>query len=154
MLMKTLARIGIVLALLLAASGCSVEGLKAWYAASGTDPAQFTEAELQSQAEAITAYKFAQLDLHKFDWVLNDDQLYRLRWCESSDNYQAVSPGGAYRGAYQFSQSTWNWVAGQHFPGHVGEDPRWAAPEVQDAMARALWSMQGPAPWPVCGYRV
>lgn len=154
MLMKTLARIGIVLALFLAASGCSVEGLKAWYAASGTDPAQFTEAQLHSQAEAITAYKFAQLELHKFDWVLNDDQLYRLRWCESSDNYQAVSPGGTYRGAYQFSQSTWNWVAGQHFPSHVGEDPRFAAPEVQDAMTRALWSMQGPAPWPVCGYRV
>ena len=152
--MKLLARIGLVLALLLVASSCSVEGLKEWYLASGQDPARYSEAELQAQAEAITAYKFEQLDLHKFDWVLNDDQLYRLRLCESTDNYQAVSPGGTYRGAYQFSQGTWNWVAGMHFPGHVGEDPRWAAPEVQDAMVRALWSMQGPAPWPVCGYRV
>jgi hypothetical protein len=152
--MKLLARLGLVLALFLVASSCSVEGLKEWYRQSGVDPAQYSEAELQAQAEAITAYKFDQLDLHKFDWVLNDDQLYRLRWCESTDNYQAVSPGGAYRGAYQFSQSTWNWVADMHFPNHAGEDPRWAAPEVQDAMVRALWSMQGPAPWPVCGYRV
>jgi hypothetical protein len=152
--MKLLARIGLVLALLLVASSCSVEQLKEWYRMTGVDPAQYSEAELHSQAEAITAYQLDQLDLHKFDWVLDDDQLYRLRWCESTDNYQAVSSGGTYRGAYQFSQGTWNWIAGMHFPNHVGEDPRWAPPEVQDAMARALWSMQGPAPWPVCGYRV
>ena len=32
--------------------------------------------------------------------VLTDDELLRLRMCESTDNYQAVSPSGTYRGAY------------------------------------------------------
>ena len=119
--------------------------LKDWYRQTGVDPAQYSEAELQAQAEAITRTSSNNFDLHKFDWVLNDDQLYRLRVCESTDNYEAVSPGGAYCGAYQFSQGTWNWIAGTHFLSHVG-DPRWAPPEVQDAMARPLWSMQGPRP--------
>jgi hypothetical protein len=152
--MKLIARIGLVLALFLVAASCSVDQLKQHYWSQGIDPGQYSEADLQIQADAITAYMFEQADLHKFDWVLSDGQLFNLRWCESTDNYQAVSAGGTYRGAYQFSQSTWNWVAGTHHPKYVGEDPRWAAPEVQDAMTRALWYMQGPAPWPVCGYRV
>jgi len=152
--MKLLARTGLVLALFVGASACSVDQLKEYYRSTGTDPAQFTDAELQAQADAITGYQFEQAELRKFEWVLSGDQLFRLRWCESTDNYQAVSAGGTYRGAYQFSQSTWNWVAGTHHPKYHGQDPRWAAPEVQDAMARALWYMMGPSPWPVCGYRV
>jgi hypothetical protein len=86
--------------------------------------------------------------------VLTDDELLRLRMCESTDNYQAVSPSGTYRGAYQFDQPTWNGVAERHFPWLVGMDPvdvnRWW----QDAMTRALWSERGRQPWPVCGKRV
>jgi len=55
--------------------------------------------------------------------VLTDDELLRLRMCESTDNYQAVSPSGTYRGAYQFDQPTWNGVAERHFPWLVGMDP-------------------------------
>jgi hypothetical protein len=152
--MKLIARLGIALALFVGATACSVEELKEWYRATGTDPAQFSDADLRAKAEAITVYKLEQLDLHKFDWVLSDEQLFRLRWCESTDNYQAVSPGGTYRGAYQFSQRTWNWVASTHHPRFHGQDPRWADPSVQDAMTRALWLMMGRSPWPVCGYRV
>lgn len=74
-----------------------------------------------------------------------------LRQCESSGNYSIVSANGRYRGAYQFSQATWDWVAGMDRPGLVGVDPAAATPADQDAMALALWSRQGWRPWPICG---
>ena len=86
--------------------------------------------------------------------VLDADQLGRLRMCESTDNYRAISPSGLYRGAYQFDQPTWNDVAGRHYPWLVGVDPIDAEFYWQDAMARALWSERGSQPWPVCGRRV
>ena len=86
--------------------------------------------------------------------VLTNAELARLRACESNDTYTIVSSSGAYRGAYQFSRSTWNAVAGRHFPWLVGRDPATVEPWWQDAMARALWSERGPQPWPICGKRV
>jgi hypothetical protein len=86
--------------------------------------------------------------------ALDYDQLYRLRWCESTDNYQAISPGGWYRGGYQFDYRTWNDVASRHYPWLVGFDPAAAEPYWQDAMARALFSERGRQPWPVCGRRI
>jgi hypothetical protein len=86
--------------------------------------------------------------------ALDYDQLNRLRMCESTDNYQALSPGGLYRGGYQFDFRTWNDVASRHFPWLVGVDPAWAEPYWQDAMTRALFSERGRQPWPVCGRRI
>ena len=86
--------------------------------------------------------------------VLTGDELLRLRMCESTDNYQAVSPSGTYRGAYQFDRPTWNGVAERHFPWLVNLDPVDVNPWWQDAMTRALWSERGAQPWPVCGKRV
>lgn len=74
-----------------------------------------------------------------------------LRLCESSGNYSIVSSNGRYRGAYQFSQATWDWIAGIGFPGLVGVDPAQASPGDQDAMALLLWQRQGWRPWPLCG---
>lgn len=74
-----------------------------------------------------------------------------LRQCESGGNYGAVSSSGQYRGAYQFSQSTWNSVASRVDPGLVGVDPASASPGAQDAMAQALHASSGSSPWPVCG---
>ena len=79
------------------------------------------------------------------------DQWARLRKCESSGNYQALSPGGRFRGAYQFSQATWDWVAGQVAPQLAGVDPIDAAPGDQDNMALNLYRMRGAGQWPVCG---
>jgi len=76
-----------------------------------------------------------------------------LRQCESSGNYSIVSANGRYRGAYQFSQATWDWVAGVDHPSLVGVDPSTAAPGDQDTMALALWRLRGWSPWPVCGVR-
>ena len=86
--------------------------------------------------------------------VLTNEELYRLRWCESRDDYTAISSSGTYRGAYQFSRSTWDSVARRHYPWLVGTDPAAAEFYWQDAMTRALWSEAGRAPWPTCGRRV
>jgi hypothetical protein len=74
-----------------------------------------------------------------------------LRRCESGGDYGAVNSTGTYRGAYQFSRSTWNSVASRSFPHLVGVDPAAAAPADQDAMAHALYASSGRSPWPVCG---
>ena len=70
--------------------------------------------------------------------------------CESNGNYRAYSSAGPFLGAFQFLQSTWNWVAGIHYPRLVGVDPRDAAPADQHRMAYALYGMQGWPPWPAC----
>ena len=67
-----------------------------------------------------------------------------LRFCESSDDYRAVSPSGKYRGAYQFDRSTWQTVGGEG-------DPADASAGEQDARARELYARRGAAPWPTCG---
>lgn len=74
-----------------------------------------------------------------------------LRRCESGGDYGAVSANGSYRGAYQFSRSTWNSVAARSNPRLVGVDPAAAAPADQDAMALALYRASGSNPWPHCG---
>jgi hypothetical protein len=67
---------------------------------------------------------------------------------ESNGNYAAISPGGTYRGAWQFNQATWNGaVARAGYPGWSGRDPAQAPPEVQDAAARQLYSERGNQPW-------
>ena len=64
--------------------------------------------------------------------------------CESGGDPGAVSPGGQYRGKYQFDQQTWESVGGTGDPA--------AAPEaVQDEMAARLQAQRGSNPWPVCG---
>ena len=72
------------------------------------------------------------------------EQWAALRNCESGGNYQAVSPSGLYRGAYQFDLGTWASVGGSG-------DPVLASPAEQDHRAQVLWSQRGSSPWPVCG---
>lgn len=70
--------------------------------------------------------------------------------CESRGDYTEINSVGPYLGAFQFLQSTWDWVAGIHYPRLVGIDPRDAAPADQHRMAYALYGMQGWQPWPAC----
>jgi soluble lytic murein transglycosylase-like protein len=64
--------------------------------------------------------------------------------CESGGNPRAVSPGGTYRGKYQFSRSTWRNLGGTGDPA--------AAPEwLQDRLALKLYRQAGTSPWPTCG---
>jgi Transglycosylase-like domain len=80
-----------------------------------------------------------------------DAALEALRDCESDGDYSAVSPEGWYRGAYQFSQGTWDSVASRSRPDLVGVDPAVAGPSDQDDMARAIYDEAGGSPWPHCG---
>ena len=68
----------------------------------------------------------------------------RLRHCESTGNYRALSPSGLYRGAYQFDLRTWQTVGGTG-------DPIDASPGEQDLRAQILYDRRGRQPWPVCG---
>jgi hypothetical protein len=63
--------------------------------------------------------------------------------CESGGNPRAVSPGGQYRGKYQFSVNTWHNLGGEGDPAD--------APEAdQDRIALKLYRRSGTAPWPSC----
>ncbi len=67
---------------------------------------------------------------------------------ESDGNYGAISPGGTYRGAWQFDQRTWDSnsaASGRH--DLVGADPATAAPGDQDAIAYDLYQRRGNQPW-------
>jgi len=70
------------------------------------------------------------------------------RRIESGGNYGAINPSGTYRGAYQFSRSTWDSTA-RHMGrlDLVGVDPAAAAPRDQDVMALHLYEWQGARPW-------
>jgi len=64
---------------------------------------------------------------------------YRLRMCESSDNY-SIDTGNAHYGAYQFDLSTWRSVGGAGNPAH-------ASKAEQDARALILYRERGWQPW-------
>jgi hypothetical protein len=72
--------------------------------------------------------------------------LQAIAACESGGDPSAVGGGGAYRGKYQFSPSTWASVGGSGDPA--------AAPEAeQDRLAALLYDRQGPSAWPTCSKR-
>lgn len=66
----------------------------------------------------------------------------------TSGGYGAVSPGGTYRGAFQFLASTWRSVAVNAGYGEWADVPVDQVPvAVQDAVARFLWEHSGTRPW-------
>jgi uncharacterized protein YabE (DUF348 family) len=67
-----------------------------------------------------------------------------LARCESGGRPNAVSSTGAYRGMYQFSQSTWNSVGGTG-------DPAKASAQEQTYRAQLLYKRSGAGQWPHCG---
>lgn len=69
--------------------------------------------------------------------------LKRIAQCESHGNPRAVSPGGQYRGKFQFSLASW-----KEYGGHG--DPAAAPEATQDRIALKLYRKRGTAPWPNC----
>lgn len=69
-----------------------------------------------------------------------------LRACENGGSYTSA-PGDRYRGAYQFSPSTWASVGGSG-------DPADAPPAEQDARARQLQARSGFGQWPSCARKL
>ena len=66
------------------------------------------------------------------------DAWYRLRVCESGNNYR-TNTGNGYYGAYQFDLGTWRSVGGTGLPSD-------ASPAEQDYRARLLYQQRGWAP--------
>lgn len=56
-----------------------------------------------------------------------------VKWRESHGDYNAVSPDGLYRGAWQFAYGTWGGYGGYALANE-------APPELQDARAREVWA--------------
>ncbi len=71
-------------------------------------------------------------------------QLRSIAWCESKNDPHAIGGGGAYRGMYQFSVSTWAVVGGSGDPAAAS---RWE----QTWRAWLLLSSHGSGHWPICG---
>jgi hypothetical protein len=76
------------------------------------------------------------------DW--GRSHLRSIAWCESRNNPRAIGGGGAYRGLYQFSFSTWRVVGGSG-------DPAAAPRSEQTWRAWVLLKNHGSGHWPVCG---
>ena len=72
----------------------------------------------------------------------------RAHESDMAGGYTAISSTGKYRGAYQFSQETWDSTAehaGWWFL--VGVHPATVNPFWQDLTAAVLYGWQGSAPW-------
>lgn len=66
----------------------------------------------------------------------------------SAGVYTAVSPGGTYRGAYQFDASTWRGaVTRAGYPEYADTPADQVPGNVQDAAAAQLYSERGNQPW-------
>lgn len=76
----------------------------------------------------------------------SDDPWYRLRVCESGNNY-SINTGNGYFGAYQFNAGTWRAYGGKGLP-HQN-----TAAE-QDLRAKLLYRDRGWSPWPACSRKL
>ena len=94
--------------------------------------------------EALGLDPFARGSLRRESSSVRLPRILRLiAECESGGNPRAVSPGGRYRGKYQFSVDTWRNLGGTG-------DPADASEAQQDRIALKLYRRAGTAPWPNC----
>lgn len=76
----------------------------------------------------------------------SSDPWYRLRVCESGNNYK-IDTGNGYYGAYQFNLGTWRAYGGKGYPHQ-------ASPAEQDHRAKLLYQARGWSPWPACSRKL
>jgi hypothetical protein len=106
-----------------------------------------TEHRQKVQAREHREAKVAREEEEKFAQLpggVSMATLESIAACESGGDPEAVSPGGTYRGLFQFDQGTWESVGGDG-------DPAAAPAAEQDYRAALLYSESGSSPWPVCG---
>ncbi|MEL6985561.1 MAG: transglycosylase family protein, partial [Actinomycetota bacterium] len=77
--------------------------------------------------------------------VLVPDLLLRIRFCESTNNYQAASAYSTARGAYQFLKGSWDWYGHAATTGVA--EAHLATPAQQDQAALATLQAEGTGPW-------
>jgi transglycosylase-like protein len=80
---------------------------------------------------------------HRSEKFTAPPALARIAECESHSNPRSIGGGGMYRGAYQFSESTWASVGGKG-------DPVQASMQEQTRRAAMLYQRSGASQWPVC----
>ncbi len=71
--------------------------------------------------------------------------LLAIRWCESTDDYQAANPASSARGGYQFLRSSWRGYGHAARFGVTSADQ--ASPAQQDKAAVITWEEYGTSPW-------
>jgi resuscitation-promoting factor RpfB len=93
--------------------------------------------------DALGLEPFAKGSVRRSSSVKLPRILRQIAECESGGNPRAVSPGGQYRGKYQFSVDTWRALGGKG-------DPAAASEAEQDRLALKLYRRSGTGPWPNC----
>lgn len=109
-------------------------------AAKTTSPAQTTATSTTSTANTSQAKPTAAPASDGLNWAA-------LARCESGNNPRALSPGGTYRGLYQFHLQTWRGVGGKG-------DPIDASRDEQTRRAQILYRRVGAGAWGSCGSRL
>lgn len=71
--------------------------------------------------------------------------LVAIRWCESTDNYEAANRRSSARGAYQFLTGSWDWYG--HADRYGVPQAHLATPAQQDEAALITWQADGTRPW-------
>ncbi|MEL7155091.1 MAG: transglycosylase family protein [Actinomycetota bacterium] len=77
--------------------------------------------------------------------VFVPEVLLRIRFCESTDNYQAANPSSSARGAYQFL--TGSWAGYGHADRYGVSQAHLATNAQQDEAALITWQRDGTRPW-------
>jgi hypothetical protein len=109
----------------------------------GTSTAPAESTAPAHQAERV-APKYARMWDH---FKLRDKRwAHSTAQCESGGDPNAIGGGGAYRGAFQFTRSTW-----KTSPKSPGGDPIAYPYKTQAVVAVLLMHDVGTGPWPVCG---
>ena len=98
----------------------------------------------RSVGDQMRAHGAAQRRARARRQILSSPVLRRIAECESHNDPRAIGGGGLYRGAFQFSRSTWAAVGGKG-------DPAAAPLDEQYRRAAILLERSGPGQWPVCG---
>ncbi len=105
------------------------------------DPAAPTEST--DPATATTAHPEGYVDAGH--GVYLPAVMLKIRFCESTDNYQAANPSSSARGAYQFL--TGSWAAYGHAERYGVSQAHLASNAQQDEAALITWQRDGTRPW-------
>jgi hypothetical protein len=113
----------------------------------GSDQADTTETTV---AETTTSTTAAPADgtegwVDTGNGVLVPPVLLAIRFCESTDNYQAANRSSTARGAYQFLTGSWDWYG--HKDRYGVAQAHLATNAQQDEAALLTWQQDGTRPW-------
>jgi hypothetical protein len=131
-------------------AGVERAAIEAWYAGEWYAGVERAEAEAAAEAARL-GYSLSAI--RSSSGSCNGDvqcflECTRAHESDTSGGYGAVSSSGTYRGAYQFSQVTWDAaVAGAGHAEYAGMPADQVPGEIQDAAAAHLYSVSGTRPW-------